>query len=135
MLKLISIIFLIFGCIIIGIAFFIAKKENLKELLSESSKLQIDTYVIEEDNSITELYDDMSSMDNSSNFQNQEEDDSSYKEENIISNEKSKETEILKEDTETELLNNEKKQPQIEYKEEETELLFTEDEVTELLGK
>ena len=135
MLKLISIIFLIFGCIIIGIAFFIAKKENLKELLSESSKLQIDTYVIEEDNSITELYDDMSSMDNSSNFQNQEDDDSSYKEENRISNEKSKETEILKEDTETELLNNEKKQPQIEYKEEETELLFTEDEVTELLGK
>lgn len=135
MLKLISIIFLIFGCIIIGIAFFIAKKENLKELLSESSKLQIDTYVIEEDNSVTELYDDMSSMDNSSNFQNQEDDDSSYKEENIISNEKSKETEILKEDTETELLNNEEKQPQIEYKEEETELLFTEDEVTELLGK
>ena len=135
MLKLISIIFLIFGCIIIGIAFFIAKKENLKELLSESSKLQIDTYVIEEDNSITELYDDMSSMDNSSNFQNQEDDDSSYKEENIILNEKSKETEILKEDTETELLNNEEKQPQIEYKEEETELLFTEDEVTELLGK
>ena len=125
MLKILSCAFLLLGIIIIGVALVYAKKQDLKGLVTESSKLQVDSYEIEEDNSVTDLYDDMSSIgENVDNFEDSSSSRLPVKEMNVVN----EDTEILEVNEDTEMMSQEKAH------EENTELLFTEDEVTELLG-
>ena len=130
MIEIISIIFLIIGLSLICGAFFIAKRDGLKNMLYESAKLQIDDYEIEEDNSVTDLYDDMSfgNIKNSYNLDEAKVEKSKVDNKIIkktIKNKKIEETEILRKEESNKI--------DIKQDDEITEILFTEDEVTELL--